>query len=102
MVSQQGAVDMVAARIDCKWPWLALYPGHTAWVQGYRPWLPPGRPILTLASYGSLAAMLGAMVGNEWANSHPGCMNGLSLVGSSFLAEKTVWSLNVCLPGQEC
>ena len=23
-----GAVHMVAARIDCKWPWLASYPGH--------------------------------------------------------------------------
>ena len=44
-----------------------------------------------------------AMVSTGGTNSHPSCMNGLRkpnshLVGGSFLAERAVWFLNMCLP----
>ena len=43
----------------------------------------------------------GALVGTGWANSHPGCMNGvikhyLHHVGGSFLAGKVAWVLYLC------
>ena len=52
-----------------------------------------------------VAARLGcqsAMVGTEWANSCPGCMDRLRkryfhLVEGSFLAEKVAWTRSGCM-----
>lgn len=46
-------------------------------------------------------AVKGPLVGTGWANSYPGCMNGvrkhyLHHVGGSFLAGKVVWVLYLC------
>ena len=43
-----------------------------------------------------------AMVGTEWSNSCPGCMDRLRkhyshLVGGSFLAGKVAWTLSGCM-----
>ena len=48
-----------------------------------------------------------AMIGTEWANSHPGCMNRRRkryshLLGGSFLAGKAAWTLERVFANQEC
>ena len=50
----------------------------------------------------SLAVLESTVVGTGWANSCPGCMDGLRecyshLVEDSFLVGKAAWALSTCL-----